>query len=103
MDELKFVIRCFGFAALFLVLTQIKAGDMTIESHIHSSLVSTNVVHFVNSVAAGGVKLMKDGVHFTKDYYQEWKHSESSKKTPAVKQAKIEPSSDEETEQYEIQ
>lgn len=78
MDEFRFVMRCFGFAALFLVLTQIKAGNMTIENHIESSLVNSNVSDFVNNVAAGGVKLIKDGYAYSIEYYRDWKRSENS-------------------------
>ena len=76
MDEFKFVLRCFGFAALILVLTQIKAGEATIESHIQASLVNSKVSGFVNKVAEGGVKLIKDGSNYVVESYHEWKRSD---------------------------
>lgn len=76
MDELKFVLRCFGFAALVLVFTQIKAGDETIESHIQATLINSKVSGFVNKVAEGGVKLIKDGSAYVAESYREWKHAD---------------------------
>lgn len=113
MDELRFVLKCFAFSALFLVLTQIKAGDKTIENHIHSSLVNSKVSDFVNKVADGGVKLIKDSYYYSMDSYQDWKGTGNSKsaepkdiKTQAIQklkheepdntQAKTEPSFEEE-------
>lgn len=76
MDEFKFVIRCFGFAALILVLTQIKAGEVTIEGHIQASLVNSKVSGFVNKVAEGAVKLIRDGSVYVAESYREWKRSD---------------------------
>ena len=73
MDELKFVLRCFGFAALLLVLTQLKTGNMTIESRIQASLLHTRTADFVNKVASGGVLLIKDAGALAKSTYQDWK------------------------------
>lgn len=101
MDELKFVLRCFGFAALFLVLTQIKAGDMTIENHIESSLVNSRVSSFVNKVAEGGVKLIKDSGHYVHDAYQDWKHKDSTETN--TQQAQKSHNSDEMIEPAELE
>ncbi len=76
MDEFKFVLRCFGFAALILVLTQIKAGEATIEAHIQASLVNSKISNFVNKVAEGGVKLIKDGSNYVVESFHEWKRSD---------------------------
>lgn len=78
MDEFRFVLKCFGFAALFLVITQIKAGNMTIEGHIESSLVNSKVSGFVNQVAAGGVKLLREAYNYSLESYREWKRSDDS-------------------------
>ena len=97
MDEFRFVLKCFAFSALFLVLTQIKAGDRTIENHIQSSLVNSKVSDFVNKTANGGVKLIKDSYHYAMDSYQDWKSAENSKpaKLEPNAQAKTEPSLEE--------
>lgn len=89
MDEFKFVLKCFGFAALFMVLTQIKTGEVTLEQQIEASLVNSTVSDFVNKVADGGAKLVKDGAHYAKESYYNWKHSDtdkSEKKSEAVKE-----------------
>ena len=96
MDEFKFVLRCFGFAAILLVLTQIKAGETTIEGHIQASLVSSKVSNFVNKAAEGGVKLIKDGSNYVGETYREWKRSESSQPEKASRKtvpvaSKLEP------------
>lgn len=69
MDELKFVIKCFLFAAILMVLSQIKIGEETIESKIQSSLLSPTTVDFVNKVAEGGAKLVKNSIEYGKTYY----------------------------------
>lgn len=110
MDEFRFVLKCFAFSALFLVLTQIKAGDRTIENHIQSSLVNSKVSNFLNKTADGGVKLIKDSYHYAMDSYQDWKSSENSKPTKLneVKnkessvRAKTEPSSEEDAGLIEV-
>lgn len=77
MDEFRFVMKCFAFAAIFLVLSQIKAGNTTIENHIQSSLVNSKVANQVNKVADGGVKLINDGYHYAVDFYQDWRNANS--------------------------
>lgn len=79
MDEFKFVIKCFAFAAIFMVLTQIKTGETTLEQQIEASLVNSTVSDFVNKVADGGVKLIKDGSIYAKESYYNWKHSDTDK------------------------
>lgn len=79
MDEFKFVIKCFGFAAAFMVLTQIKTGDTTLEQQIEASLVNSTVSDFINKTADGGVKLIKDGANKARESYYNWKHSDDNK------------------------
>lgn len=78
MDEIKFVMKCFVFAALLLVLTQVKTKDATIESHIEAALVSSQVSNFVNKTAAGGAKLLKDAGHYASESYMNWKRGEAA-------------------------
>lgn len=73
MDELKFVLRCFGFAALLLLLTQIKTGNATIEHRIEGSLMNSRTADFVNKVADGGVKLIRDSMVLAQATYADWK------------------------------
>jgi hypothetical protein len=84
MDEFRFVLKCLGIAAAFMVLTQIKVGDSTFEQKIEASLVNSNVSTFVNNVAHGGVKLIKDVAHSAQESYNEWKNSEKTTKNEVV-------------------
>ncbi|MEQ1723637.1 MAG: hypothetical protein ABL930_10710 [Pseudobdellovibrio sp.] len=84
MDEFKFVLKCLGIAAAFMVLTQIKTGEVSIEEKIEASLVNSTVSTFVNKVADGGVKLIKDGANSAKEIYLDWKNSEKTTKHEAV-------------------
>ena len=60
MDEARFVLKCFVFSALLLVLTQLKTKTGTIESDIQAKLISSETAELVNKVADGGVKAIKD-------------------------------------------
>ena len=67
MDEARFVLKCFGFAAIVLMISQIKMkSGSTIEHQIQATLVSTEMSNFVNKAADGGVKLIKDGYAYAK-------------------------------------
>ncbi len=81
MDELKFVGKCFFFAALILVLSQIKTKEGTIETAIQASLTSSETAHLVNKVASGGVKAAKDLGSFIKE-----KINSSATRTPSQTQ-----------------
>ena len=85
MDELKFASKCLGFAIALLILMQIKVKDSTIEQHVESSLINTKVSHFVNRVAHGGVKLIKDGYGFAKESFLEWKNYDGSRSSEDTK------------------
>lgn len=74
-------------AALFMVLTQIKTNDISIEKHIEASLVNSNVSNFVNKVASGGVRLIKDGAVYIQTSYINWKKSEADTAKPDFKKA----------------
>lgn len=120
MDEFKFVLRCFGFAALLLLLTQIRTGNATIEHRIEASLMNSRTADFVNKVADGGVKLIRDSLVLAKATYADWKKpvadTPQAENTHLVKDAvakirviqsemtqvqKEQPGSDEETELVE--
>lgn len=59
MDELKFVFKCFIFAGLLFALSQYRSDGITLESHVHSFLISTPVSNFVNESAQGGAKFVR--------------------------------------------
>ena len=89
MDELKFVLKCFVFAVLFLVLTQIRAGEKTLEGHIESGLVNSRVADVVNKVAQGGVRLINDTARSVKESYTQWSRPKAVSSNQEVKAAKI--------------
>lgn len=60
MDEARFVIKCFLFAALLVTLSQLKTKSGTIETDIQATLVSSQTAEMVNKVADGGVKGIRD-------------------------------------------
>lgn len=86
MDEFRFVIKCFIFAAALLVLTQIKTRDLTIENHIQGALVNSKVSYHVNKVAEGGAKLIKDGYQYAVEYYKNHKKAEKPESTEVIAQ-----------------
>ena len=97
MDELKFVLRCFGFAVLLMVLTQLKTGNVTIEHRLEASLLHTRTADFVNKVASGGVQLIRDVIVLGKSTYSDWrKPAAEAAPKEAVKSEQL--SSVEETE-----
>ncbi len=59
MDELKFVLRCFVFACLLLMFSQVKTDGVTYESRIQNFLVNSEIAFFMQDAAAGGVKAIK--------------------------------------------
>ena len=91
MDEIKFVARCFAFAALVLVLSQLKTGGVTLENRMQASLVNSNVADFVNKSAQGGVKLINTTVEMAKDYIQHKKKTPSAEEVVKKVQAKVIP------------
>lgn len=60
MDEARFVIKCFLFAALLIMLSQLKTKTGTIETDIQATLVNSQTADLVNKVADGGVKGIRD-------------------------------------------
>jgi signal recognition particle GTPase len=78
MDELRFVLKCFGFAALLLVLSQLKTNTGTIETDIQAALVNSKTAEFVNMAADGGVKAIRSFVSYAKETYNK-DHSEAKK------------------------
>ena len=84
MDEIKFVLKCFLFATLLLVLTQIKSGEKTIEGHIQAALINSEVANFVNKVVDGGVKMIRDGGSLAKESYLKLRYTDTSSSSEAV-------------------
>ena len=71
MDEIKFVLRCFGFAAVLLVVSQLKTKTGTLETDIQGALVSSQSSELVNKVADGGAKMLRDGATYLSNKYKQ--------------------------------
>jgi hypothetical protein len=84
MDEIKFVARCLGFAALVLVLSQLKTGGVTIEDRVQATLVNSQVADFVNKAAQGGVKLIQATASSARTYFEKQKKTSSEKEVVVV-------------------
>lgn len=78
MDEARFVLKCFAFAALVLVLSQLKTKTGTIETDIQATLVNSKTSEFVNMAADGGVKAIREIAAYAKETYNK-DHSETKK------------------------
>ncbi|MBV2168197.1 MAG: hypothetical protein KUL82_05765 [Bdellovibrio sp.] len=84
MEELKFVLKCFCFTALLIVLMQVKVGGASIEAHSFRWLQRSTVSQYIQSAAAGGAmairnlgQTLKDGVASTVDGFQEGAHEKA--------------------------
>ena len=69
MDEARFVLKCFGFAALLLVVSQLKTKTGTLETDIQAALMSSKTAEFVNKAADGGAKAIRDVINYAKETY----------------------------------
>lgn len=84
MDEVRFVARCLAFAALLLVISQLKTNGVSIENHVQASLVNSDVADFVNKAAKGGVKLIHTTADSVKNYIDGRKKTSSQKEVVVV-------------------
>lgn len=82
MDELKFVLKCFGFAALLLVFSQLKTNDVSVENRLQASLVNSQMSDFVNKTAQGGAKLIQNVYKFCIEKINSGRKSEVSHSAP---------------------
>ena len=78
MDEARFVLKCFGFAALLLVVSQLKTKTGTLETDIQATLVNSKTADFVNKAADGGAKAIRSIISYAKETYNK-DHSETKK------------------------
>lgn len=84
MEELKFVVKCFVFTALLIVVMQVRVGGYSIEAHSFHWLRKSTVSQYIQSAAAGGAmalrnlgRSVKDGVASTVDGYNEGAHEKA--------------------------
>lgn len=84
MEELKFVVKCFVFTMLLIVVMQIKVGGYSIEAHSFHWLRKSTISQYIQSAAAGGAMALrnlglsvKDGVASSVDGFQEGAHEKA--------------------------
>lgn len=84
MEELKFVVKCFCFTMVLIVLMQVKVGNASIETHSFHWLQRSTVSQYIQSVAAGGAMALrnlgttiKDGASSTIEGFQEGAHEKA--------------------------
>lgn len=83
MDEVKFVLRCFVFAAFLLLVSQLKTKNGTIESQIQAVLLSSQAAELVNKIADGGVKMIKDSADYIQNNVKSKNKSETLQQVQA--------------------
>lgn len=84
MEELKFVVKCFVFTMVLVILMQVKVGGYSAEAHTFHWLRKSTISQYIQSAAAGGAmalrslgRTVKDGVANTVDGYQEGAHEKA--------------------------
>lgn len=84
MEELKFIIKCYLFTALLVVLMQVKVGGTSIETYAFRWLRTSTTSQYIQSAAAGGAMALrnlgsglKEGVVSTVDGFQEGAHEKA--------------------------
>ncbi len=84
MEELRFIIKCFVFTSLLVILTQVKVGNHSIEAYTFHWLRKSPASQYIQSAAAGGAMAMrnlafgaKDAVASTVEGFQEGAHEKA--------------------------
>jgi len=67
MDELKFVLKCFAFTAILVVLMQVKVKGYSVEAYSFHWLRTSTVSQYIQSVAAGGAMALRNLGHSVKE------------------------------------
>lgn len=67
MAEVKFIIKCFIFTSLLVVLMQVKVGSASIEAYTFHWLRNSTASQYVQSVAAGGAMALRNLVSSAKE------------------------------------
>ncbi len=72
MDEFKFVVKCFIFASLLMMFSQMKAdGGITYEARLENFLTQSEAAHFMQQAAYGGVKAINKALLVGKAFLSE--------------------------------
>jgi hypothetical protein len=82
MDEFRFVIKCFIFAAALVAFSQVKIENQTLENKAELFLHNSATVDFVQKVADGGVKILNQAVTIGRAYINNKKAERSQSDQP---------------------
>jgi hypothetical protein len=67
MSEFMFVVKCFVFTAILVVMMQLRVGGSTIEAHSFHWLRRSSVSQYIQSVAAGGAMAIRSAGNSVRD------------------------------------
>ena len=81
MDEFKYVMKCFLFAALVMTFSQVESDGITWESKAEVFLTESKAAHFMQEAAAGGAKVLKEAFIYSKNFISEKMGSSSAKRS----------------------
>lgn len=87
MSNLMFFVRCLFITAVFIILMQVRVGEITLEEKAMSWMSSSLVIEPIQQVADGAVKIIRDSIRkvssgFKTNFWQ----SISSEKSPGTRQ-----------------
>lgn len=81
MLEFKFVLKCFIFASLLMMFSQVRKDGLTIESKVEVFLTESTTAHFIQSAAEGGAKALVEFYSTARSYIDDKIGSSSSHRT----------------------
>lgn len=79
MSDFIFVVRCFIFTLLIVIMMQFKVSGISIESRVDRFLRNSEITAYLQDVSAGGIQLAQDGYYFAKNLFLDSTRSLRSK------------------------
>ena len=87
MGEIKFVLKCFFFACLLMLVSQYKISNETIESKVASFSSQSMTAKYVREVAAGGYKALGEMIENVQRTIKSYKNDYEDHKKLQARQA----------------
>lgn len=81
MLEFKFVLKCFIFASLLMMFSQVRKDGLTFESRVEVFLTESSTARFIQSAAQGGAKALVEFYSTARSYIDSKVGSSSSRST----------------------
>ncbi|MFZ3229593.1 MAG: hypothetical protein WA160_05265 [Pseudobdellovibrio sp.] len=79
MDEFKFVAKCFVFASLLMMFSQVRTGGLTLESKVEVFLTESITARYMQTAAQGGAKAIGEFYDSAKAFVSEKMNHTSSR------------------------